>query len=349
MMEALEESEFLYPFQPYPGQLEFSSTLYDAANSRKLAILESPTGTGKSMAIIAAILKWLIDSEQVFRDNLTKLKKDDDSLAESEDWLAVAEQRRDLKDKMLDVETVLSWLDESEKRSKEAQAKLADLKVQLKLQPKETTASGAINIVKDDDDFIASDDEEENGSDDESKKDESTDFPPVPQVIYASRTHSQLGQFVEELKRHKISARVVSLGSRQMMCINDQVRSNNSSGWLINDRCAELRKKKGTKGCKFYNQKRMSTLSDALLGEIMDIEDIVSKGRSVCACPYYAARRSISRVQVVVVPYPLLFQASARESSGIRLNHSLIVIDEAHNLYVRFEIGAFDNHLFKHL
>lgn len=66
----------------------------------------------------------------------------------------------------------------------------------------------------------------------------------VFQIFYCSRTHSQLAQFVREVQKSPFndSTRVVSLGSRQNLCINEDVKSLKSIS-KINDRCLELQKK----------------------------------------------------------------------------------------------------------
>lgn len=47
-----------------------------------------------------------------------------------------------------------------------------------------------------------------------------------PQIIFCSRTHSQLSQFVGELHRTPFgeSLSLVALGSRKQLCINPQAR-----------------------------------------------------------------------------------------------------------------------------
>ena len=69
------------------------------------------------------------------------------------------------------------------------------------------------------------------------------------QIYYCSRTHSQLAQFVREVQKSPFneSTRVVSLGSRQNLCINDDVKQLKNIN-KINDRCLELQKKDKGKG-----------------------------------------------------------------------------------------------------
>lgn len=65
----------------------------------------------------------------------------------------------------------------------------------------------------------------------------------LPKVIFCSRTHSQLAQFVREVRKTAFkNARVVSLGSRKNLCINPDVKKLSSES-RINDACLDLKEK----------------------------------------------------------------------------------------------------------
>jgi chromosome transmission fidelity protein 1 len=64
----------------------------------------------------------------------------------------------------------------------------------------------------------------------------------------------------------------------------------------------------------------------------LDIEDLVRIGRSIGTCPYYGSRSMVPAADLVVLPYQSLLSKSSRESLGLNLKNSIIVIDEAHNL-----------------
>jgi chromosome transmission fidelity protein 1 len=76
-------------------------------------------------------------------------------------------------------------------------------------------------------------------------------LPPArkPQVIFCSRTHSQLSQFVGELRRTRFaeSLKLVAVGSRRALCVNEAV-SKLSDLAAINERCMELQQSKGRSG-----------------------------------------------------------------------------------------------------
>lgn len=98
-----------------------------------------------------------------------------------------------------------------------------------------------------------------------------------PQIYFASRTHSQLSQFVAELRKtqfageqlakpsvlptpsssspeaesHSRPIRLIPLGSRQNLCINDDVRKKSGgSNEAMGDLCVELQKS-GKERCPY--------------------------------------------------------------------------------------------------
>jgi chromosome transmission fidelity protein 1 len=177
------------------------------------------------------------------------------------------------------------------------------------------------------------------------------------QIYYTSRTHSQLTQFISELRRPSfppsIPAEILAskrikggaakvetvkqlpLSSRQRLCINPAVARLGSIS-AINDRCAELQQAKSTKKCQFMpgadNLKQMHEFRDTAMATIPDIEDLYQKGKQLNICPYYASRSAIPSAEVVTLPYPLLLQESARDALGIKLEGNIVIIDEAHNI-----------------
>ncbi|XP_037370456.1 ATP-dependent DNA helicase DDX11 [Talpa occidentalis] len=176
----------------------------------------------------------------------------------------------------------------------------------------------------------------------------------VTKIYYCSRTHSQLAQFVHEVQKSPFGkdTRVVSLGSRQNLCVNEDVK-NLGSVQLINDRCMEMqRSKHGSKiraeeeevekpkrsrqeqraTCPFYSYEQLQLLRDEVLVEVKDIEQLVTLGKEARACPYYGSRFAIPAAQLVVLPYQMLLHAATRQAAGIRLQGQVVIIDEAHNL-----------------
>ncbi|XP_065598680.1 ATP-dependent DNA helicase DDX11 isoform X1 [Cyrtonyx montezumae] len=171
----------------------------------------------------------------------------------------------------------------------------------------------------------------------------------VTKIYYCSRTHSQLSQFVHEVQKSPFAkdTRLVSLGSRQNLCVNEEVRRLGALQ-LINDRCTEMQKNKHEKKsdaevegkkrrvsrtvCPFYSYEQMQFLRDEVLVEVKDIEQLVTLGRETKACPYYGSRYAIPAAQLVVLPYQMLLHEATRSAAGIILKDQVVIIDEAHNL-----------------
>ncbi|PFX19248.1 putative ATP-dependent RNA helicase DDX11-like protein 8 [Stylophora pistillata] len=190
-------------------------------------------------------------------------------------------------------------------------------------------------------------DGEQTGSDQED--DDNDEEPHCLKIFYCSRTHSQLTQFVREVQKSPFSdsIRVVSLGSRQNLCINEDVKSLKNIN-RINDRCLELqkkdkekkkavgekppKKKKVSNGCPFYMYQQLQKFRDHVLVDVKDIEQLVSVGEELHACPYYGTRLAIPAAQLVVLPYNILLHKSTREACGIKLKGNVVIVDEAHNL-----------------
>ncbi|KAK5625478.1 hypothetical protein RRF57_001194 [Xylaria bambusicola] len=172
-------------------------------------------------------------------------------------------------------------------------------------------------------------------------------------IYYTSRTHSQLTQFVAELRRPMFPSSVpneflrdnedhaaeavkhVPLSSRQRLCINPSVARLGSLS-AINDRCSELQQSKTKDKCQFIpkpdNLGETHQFRDNVLATMPDIEDLYNLGKNSQVCPYYASRTAISGAEVITLPYPLLLQKSARDALGIKLDGNIVIIDEAHNI-----------------
>uniref|UniRef100_A0A2K6RE63 DEAD/H-box helicase 11 n=1 Tax=Rhinopithecus roxellana TaxID=61622 RepID=A0A2K6RE63_RHIRO len=194
-------------------------------------------------------------------------------------------------------------------------------------------------------------DEEKKAAMDEDEDEDDLEEEHVTKIYYCSRTHSQLAQFVHEVKKSPFGrdVRLVSLGSRQNLCVNEDVKSLGSVQ-LINDRCVDMQrsrheKKKGAEeekpkrrrqekqaACPFYNHEQMGLLRDEALAEVKDIEQLLALGKEARACPYYGSRLAIPAAQLVVLPYQMLLHAATRQAAGIRLQEQVVIIDEAHNL-----------------
>ncbi|XP_041591923.1 ATP-dependent DNA helicase DDX11 isoform X4 [Vulpes lagopus] len=178
-------------------------------------------------------------------------------------------------------------------------------------EPLEQLASGEEELV-----LAEYESDEEKGA--PSGVDEDEDDPEeehVTKIYYCSRTHSQLAQFVHEVQRSPFGkdTRLVSLGSRQNLCVNEDVKTLGSVQ-LINDRCMEMQRSKHENRaeeekpkrrrqehqatCPFYNYEQLQFLRDQVLVGVKDIEQLVTLGKEARACPYYGSRFAIPAAQL---------------------------------------------------
>ena len=170
-------------------------------------------------------------------------------------------------------------------------------------------------------------------------------------VIYAARTHSQLSQFIGELKRTHWGkdVKVVALGSRSLLCSNDDVlfsskknkhRSRRGEAEITelclalqkNKKVKEAKKGKPKSSCPYLLSEAVSTLALHSLIQPTDIEDMALLGKASHSCSYYALGEALHAAEVVVLPYNTLLSPQARQSVGLSIKNALIVIDEAHNI-----------------
>jgi len=141
-------------------------------------------------------------------------------------------------------------------------------------------------------------------------------------IFVCSRTHKQLDQLVEQLRKTAYNPRITILGSKNHYCINpllNRVEDKNAG-------CEDLMKKKS---CALFNNKDRLVLK---IGGVFDIEELKREGKSCGGCPYYAARALQENAEVIFAPYNYLVDKSVREASEVKLDNAILIIDEAHNI-----------------
>ncbi|KAF7242724.1 putative ATP-dependent RNA helicase DDX11-like protein 8 [Varanus komodoensis] len=376
---------FPFPYIPYSIQKEFMAKLYQVLEMGKIGIFESPTGTGKSLSLICGALSWLRDFEEKKRQEEARLLatemngkdgKEQLEKASTEpgepDWITQFVQKKEERE-------AVQRLKEEQIRRKKREERLEQIRhnVQLRYASKrkrleEEEVEHLLQLSKDvlscpdkldslgsldpsEEDLILGEyesDEEKNAGSrlKEEDEDEDVEEEHVTKIYYCSRTHSQLAQFVHEVQKSPFGqeTRLVSLGSRQNLCVNEDVRRLGAVQ-LLNDRCLEMQKNKHEKKnsgvetegkkrrvsratCPYYSYEQMQFLRDEVLAQVKDIEQLVTVAKEMKACPYYGSRHAIPAAQLVVLPYQMLLHEATRIASGIKLKDQVVIIDEAHNL-----------------
>lgn len=317
--------EVHFPFKPYDVQRDYMRGVLTALQNGQHALLESPTGTGKTLCLLCSALAW--QRQEKGRIAMTKM----DQQQQHPNQLPVKQQ---------------------------SMGELTDRNNGGIVDATNLTSSTTSNNKH-------------------------------PVIIYASRTHSQLSQVVNELRNTRYRPRHAVLGSREHMCIHPKVnpsvankgRSNNSTSsgsdfyssdtpalsseftsscpMDVNNGCNKLNKERK---CMYRNNlddksaavpvEGYSTAAGGGLYEqpVMDMEDLVAFGKLNKVCPFYHTRSLLKDAELLFVPYNYLFDRDARESSlaEIDFQNSILIFDEAHNLEefasesASFDLGSGD-------
>ncbi|XP_034541950.1 ATP-dependent DNA helicase DDX11 isoform X1 [Notolabrus celidotus] len=371
--------DFPFPYQAYNIQQQFMQALYSTLDQGKVGIFESPTGTGKSLSLICGALSWLTDIEERRKKEAAALLQEGEAVLTTNttessassssaepDWITDFVQKkaeRDLVSKLKD--------EELKRKKREERLEMIRNNAQLKYAMKRKSCEDdeAFKLLelskeeptegqgdREDEELIVaeyeSDDESKtrskfNGAEDDTQDDLVEEH--VAKIYYCSRTHSQLAQFVHEVQKSPFSKDIslVTLGSRQNLCINEEVRRLGSIQ-RINDRCLEMQKNKHEKQnneegvkrkrnaaktvCPYKKASVMQQMRDDILGSVHDIEQLLKLGKETHSCPYYSTRLAVPPAQLVVLPYQMVLHEATRKAAGIKLKDQVVIIDEAHNL-----------------
>lgn len=364
-METDSGYPYNFPFKPYPIQEELMKKIEKTLEEKKIGIFSSPTGTGKSLSIICSTLyfieKLLEKEEEAVKSKMCEAKTAIDEIENSgQDWVTSHSKKREVNERIMDIKTELERFEKFHQRNRQIrefiQSRLSSKSesertgkrskkhkpgILLLLYDFFLISSTSLFILEDEndtetsvelkDDYLIGDQSDDEL--DESKENVEDEPDQIkPKIIYSSRTHSQLAQFVSEIKKtvYNKRIRVVSLGSRANLCVNPSVINSKSTN-LINDKCLEMQRSKSSK-CAFLKKPNMEEIRDEILGLVLDIEEAQKLGCTSKACSYYASRMAVREAQVLVVPYNILIHRQTRESFGISLEDNIVVIDEAHNL-----------------
>ncbi|KAI1207506.1 DNA repair helicase [Annulohypoxylon truncatum] len=369
--DGFRKIDFHHPYTPYDVQEQFMRTVYEVLEQGEgqIGILESPTGTGKSLSLICAALTWLRNHKRSKFEN--SVAKAAEEFKDEPDWIV----NQMLKRKR---EEMLKQWEEREARLKKIRAKEKQQEERgtKRRRVDDDSARKSNKTVDDEDEWLLDDGQDEDAShgDDnlsgysketrslmgklgmgtlQTKEEEDDMGGNEIKIYYTSRTHSQLTQFIAELRRPTFPASLpgsllnddhdadsedikhLPLSSRQRLCINPAV-SRLGSLAAINDRCSELQQPKSKDRCQFVpnadNLSLTHQFRDNALATLPDIEDLFELGKKLHVCPYYASRTAVPGAEIITLPYPLLLQKTARDALGIKLEGNVVIIDEAHNI-----------------
>ena len=169
--------------------------------NKQHALLESPTGSGKTMALLCGVLAWM--EEQKKKHNIEHIGP------------STLVPEGSSPEKIDESENLHSFFDKKVKKDVFVIEDESDLDF---VQSKESNCNNCTNDKTKSFDKTKDDDWSKFDEDGQSKKFE------MPKVYFASRTHKQLAQSIRELKRSGYQAKFTVLASRSQYCINSRVK-----------------------------------------------------------------------------------------------------------------------------
>lgn len=256
-----------FPFEPYEVQKAYMEKVIECLQNNTNALLESPTGTGKTLSLLCSSLAWLM-----------------------------------VKKAQLQMNAQVGNFSEHSAAGGGFSSALGDKLKSGAGKAKDNTAWG------------------------------------MPKIIYSSRTHSQLTQAMQELKRSSYRhVKASVLGSRDQMCIHPEVSKETNNMNKVH--LCQLKVKSRT--CHFYNNVESKKDDRSVKGdEILDIEDLVTVGKKLKCCPYYLSKELKQDADIIFMPYNYLLDPKSRKANGVELLNNIIILDEAHNVEKMCEESA---------
>ncbi|KAK3810651.1 MAG: helicase C-terminal domain-containing protein [Linnemannia gamsii] len=326
-----------FPFTPYKSQQDMMSKIVEALQTKENALLESPTGSGKSLALLCGALAWL-EAEKSRNDVIRR------------------EIRKNLEAELAKQDVVESPYFTSEAAvpksivSNGCGACPASCGTESTSNSKQDTASSMLPSTADDEDFqqgpgqhisarAATILQYEEGTSNFPATDASAvketpnlreSTSQLPKIYFGSRTHKQITQLVKELKSNTVyRPKMAVLGSRTHYCVNEKIARVPNK----NDACQEL-----VEDDKCAYKFRANDLQDRFSikkygqNRIWDMEDLIEEGRAIKACPYFASRSLTLGAELIFCPYSYLIDPQIRKAMDIDIDKSIVILDEAHNI-----------------
>mmetsp|Transcript_5509 Transcript_5509/g.8216 ORF Transcript_5509/g.8216 Transcript_5509/m.8216 type:complete len:646 (+) Transcript_5509:32-1969(+) len=152
-------------------------------------------------------------------------------------------------------------------------------------------------------------------------------------ILYLTRTHSQISQLVQEIKKtawseSKDCPKVTLLASRSHYCVKQEVKNSKD----VDKECYSAR---NSGECEFYRPHYQ--LKESILRSVKDIEEVVAEGMGCSECPYYSMKSAIEEAEFIVAPYSSVINPRVRQNLGIDLKNMHLFIDEGHNISGQIE------------
>jgi len=290
-----------FPFaEPYPAQKQMMSKIMASLKNKENALLESPTGSGKSLALLCSVLAWVrrerVEREGDFDKKIGNLRKKLPKSRNKSQIVKEIEQLEQSKEKCVpkvyygtrthrQIKQIIKEL----KRTAYADVKMTVLGSRQHTCVNPDVKNAEVGITE-----------------------------ACVAVVNGKRIKN--GK-IEEGKGSKKCECAFRAKMEQLKPESEKKEEENGS-------------KKGPQS-KFPDSITYKQFTDATglsTTEPWDIEDLAKKCRTACFCPYFMSKAVKSNVEIIFAPYNYLLDKGIREQLSINLNGQIIMLDEAHNV-----------------
>lgn len=328
-----------FPHTPYRAQVALMHAVINAVNNQTHALVESPTGTGKSLALLCsslAIQSHLRENSR--KDQAELVSSTDRNSASTAKPVSSDPPSEGVKPPPSNKPIGLSYSNpvDSDEEDFQPQRNFRDVSWQRPIskhhkRPSEEAPENEYMLHLHDNPL----DQTENPPSPFSTEPSIAPTAPaarkkalpkrVPRIFYASRTHAQVTQVVAELRKTVYRPPLSILASRREYCLNEAVITQTGR----DDACKRL---VAESGCSLYFEAMNLASHPELFGSAWDIEELTNLGARLSACPYYASHELYQSANLILCPYSFLVDPIVREARGINLSGDVVILDEAHNI-----------------
>jgi len=287
-----------FPKEPYDVQTKFMSCTINALKSGQNALLESPTGTGKTLCLLCATLAW---QQQELKDR--RFKEEErvgsggglgSSLAYSDGPNITAEQQQ------LAIQSSLQFDDPTRQMGNGLAQGSGQGSAAVKTRPTVIIYASRTHTQ-------------------------------LKQVVRELRATSYTPDMTVLGSRDQlcINKRVADkFQGTQLVHACNRATTAHACKFKNNLDSVTSKTQSGQRGPGRSGW--LDGLSRAL--RIMDIEELAKRGKSEDVCPYFHSRSASEEARLLLMPYNYLLEASIRKTLNVNWEGAVVIFDEAHNL-----------------
>ena len=349
----IQDYKVKFPFIPYKIQEDIISNLIKSFESNENSLIESPTGTGKTLCSLAAVMAFL--EGKLNNNQYIKEKSASKHLVDFIDLL------RETRRKVKSIRIIL--MKKSEDKKKEANyieeilysynnpKTFSSIKHEIFPDCIEDYEWVIVNnhlwknyfyeyLIKIDSTEKLDDLDNIINRSIKLYENKFKEFKNLRKIIFVVRTNSQIKNIYEEynlIKNFYPFINISVLQSRDIYCLNDKLK--NFKGVVRNELCKKIQigdldnlklEKNNNKkfGCYFKNNSNFLACN---------YDNLLNDYNNKKACPYYGELKKSNYCDIILTTYNYLFMENCRKVFSKYISNSIIIIDEAHNIMVNCE------------